>query len=88
MDALRRGGRVAYPNGIDPAPRKRRGIKIMSYDAEAGVDALARLNRAVERSSLTVPIEKQFRLDQAAQAHRRVQKGHLLGRVVLRVAKR
>jgi NADPH:quinone reductase-like Zn-dependent oxidoreductase len=88
MDALRRGGRVAYPNGIDPIPRKRRGIKIVSYDAKTGVDALARLNRAVERSSLTVPIEKQFPLSQAAQAHRRVQKGHLLGRVVLRVAKR
>jgi NADPH:quinone reductase-like Zn-dependent oxidoreductase len=35
---------------------------------------------------LTVPIAKQFRLDQAAQAHRMVEKGHVLGRVVLRVA--
>src|SRR5206468_6577734 len=26
MNALRRGGRVAYPNGVEPAPRKRAGV--------------------------------------------------------------
>jgi hypothetical protein len=25
LDALRRDGRLAYPNGIEPEPRKRRG---------------------------------------------------------------
>jgi NADPH:quinone reductase-like Zn-dependent oxidoreductase len=88
IDALRRGGRVAYPNGIDPAPRKRRGITLVAYDAKMGLKEFARLNRAIATMPLTVPIAKQFRLDQAAQAHRAVEKGHLLGRVVLRVAKR
>jgi NADPH:quinone reductase-like Zn-dependent oxidoreductase len=87
IDAVRRGGRVAYPNGIDPAPRKRRGIKVVSYDATMGLKAFARLNRAIEKMPLTVPIAKQYRLEQAAQAHRRLEKGHVLGRVVLRVAK-
>ena len=85
IDALRPGGRVAYPNGIAPVPRKRRGIKFVSYDAETGVDEFNRLNRVIETMPLTVPIAKQFRLDQAAQAHRMVEKGHMLGRVVLRV---
>jgi NADPH:quinone reductase len=88
IDALRRGGRVAYPNGIDPAPRKRRGIKFTSYDAKMGRKEFARLNRAIGKLPLTVPIARQFRLEQAAQAHRRVEKGHLLGRVVLRVGER
>ena len=88
IDAVRRGGRVAYPNGIEPAPRKRRGIKLVSYDARMGLKEFARLNRAIEKMPLAVPIAKQFRLDQAAQAHRLVEKGHLLGRVVLRVADR
>ena len=85
--ALRRRGRVAYPNGIEPAPRKRRGIKVISYDAKPGVKN-SLLNRALDRTSLIVPIAKQFPLGQAAQAHRLVEKGHLSGRVVLRVARR
>lgn len=88
IDALRRGGRVAYPNGIEPAPRKRRGIKFTPYDAKIGRKEFARLNRAIEKLPLTVPIAKQFRLEQAAQAHRRIEKGHVLGRVVLRVSER
>ncbi len=86
--ALYRGARVAYPNGIEPAPRKRRGIKLVSYDAKPGVKEFARLNRALDTTSLIVPIAKQFPLGEAAQAHRLVEKGHLLGRVVLRVARR
>src|SRR6266481_3041396 len=27
IDAIRKGGRLAYPNGIDPEPKRRRGIK-------------------------------------------------------------
>lgn len=86
IDALHPGGRVAYPNGIDPAPRKRRGIKFVTYDAKMGARDLARLNRAMEKATVKVPIEKQYPLARAAEAHRRVEKGHLLGRVVLRVA--
>jgi len=86
--ALRRGGRIAHPNGIEPAPRKRQGIKLVAYDAKPGVKEFARLNRALDKASLIVPIAKQFPLAQAARAHRLVEKGHLLGRVVLRVARR
>jgi NADPH:quinone reductase len=85
--ALRPGGRVAYPNGIEPAPRKHRGIKLLPYDAKPGVKEFARLSRALDSRSLIVPIAKQFPLGEAAQAHRLVEKGHLLGRVVLRVAR-
>jgi NADPH:quinone reductase-like Zn-dependent oxidoreductase len=88
IDALKRGGRVAYPNGVEPAPRKRRGVKFIVYDAEMGMKQFARLNRAMATMPLTVPIAKQFPLEQAAQAHRQIEKGHVLGRVVLRVGKR
>jgi NADPH:quinone reductase-like Zn-dependent oxidoreductase len=85
IDAVRPGGRVAYPNGIEPAPRRRRGIRFISYDAKAGTNEFSRLNRAMTDAEIDVPIAKEFPLAKAADAHRRVEKGHLLGRVVLRV---
>src|SRR4029079_14255087 len=43
METLRKGGRVAYPNGIEPVPRKRTHIRMKSYDAESSPDAFNRL---------------------------------------------
>ena len=87
LEALRRpGGRVAYPNGVEPAPRKRRGIKMKSYDAAAGVREFERLTRAVEQARLKVPIGAEYPLARASDAHRRVDE-HVLGKVVLRVGR-
>jgi NADPH2:quinone reductase len=85
LDALRRGGRFAYPNGVEPAPRKRRGIKVVAYDAVLGVREFQRLNRAVEAAKLKVPIAAVFPLAQAAKAHQRLAAGHVLGKIVLQV---
>jgi NADPH:quinone reductase-like Zn-dependent oxidoreductase len=85
LDALRQGGRLAYPNGVEPAPEKRRGLKIISYDAKAGVREFEKLNRAVRKANLRVPIAAEFPLDEAAEAHRRVDQGHVLGKIVLRI---
>jgi NADPH:quinone reductase-like Zn-dependent oxidoreductase len=84
LDALREGGRCAYPNGVEPEPRKRRGIEILSYDAVSGVREFERFNRAVEEAKLEVPIAAEFPLAEAAQAHERLAQGHVLGKIVLR----
>lgn len=83
LDTLKEGGRMAYPNGIEPEPRKRRGVRIKGYDAESGVRQFDRLNAAIEESHLQVPIAGVFPLDEAARAHERLESGHVLGRVVL-----
>jgi NADPH:quinone reductase len=85
MDALRRGGRVAYPNGVEPAPRKRRGIALASYDAAPGVGEFQRLGHAAEAARLEVPIARTYPLRRAAGAHRRLERGHVLGRLLLHV---
>jgi NADPH:quinone reductase-like Zn-dependent oxidoreductase len=85
LDVLRQGGRLAYPNGIEPAPKKRRGLKIISYDAEAGVREFEKLNRAIQKAKLQVPIAAEFPLEKAADAHRRIDQGHVLGKIILRV---
>ena len=84
IDALRRDGRIAYPHGIEPAPRKRRGIAVTAYDAAVGMREFERFNRAVTAARLQVPIGGRFPLARAADAHRRLA-GHVLGRIVLRI---
>jgi NADPH:quinone reductase-like Zn-dependent oxidoreductase len=84
LDMLTDGGRVAYPKGVTPAPRKRRGVEVIGYDGEPGTRQFARLNRAVDAIRLQVPIAAEFPLAEAAAAHRRLAEGHVLGKIVLR----
>jgi NADPH:quinone reductase-like Zn-dependent oxidoreductase len=85
LDALKPGGRLCYPNGVEPEPKKRKGIKVLTYDAIPGVRELAKLNRAVEAGKVKAVIAAAFPLEQAAKAHQRIEAGHVLGRVVLKV---
>jgi NADPH2:quinone reductase len=85
LDALRKGGRAAYPNGVEPEPRKRKGIRIKTYDGTPGAREFERLDRAIKESKLKVPIAEKFKLDEAVDAHRFIKKGHIVGKVVLRI---
>jgi NADPH:quinone reductase-like Zn-dependent oxidoreductase len=85
LDTLRPGGRLAYPNGIEPEPTKRRAIKFIPYDGVAGVREFRKLNVAVEAAKLKVPIAEAFPLVKAAKAHERLAEGRVLGKIVLRI---
>lgn len=85
IDLVKRGGRVAYPNGIEPEPKRRRKLRFITYDAVAGPRELTRLERAVNQARLQVPIAGRYQLEEAAQAHQRLEEGHIAGRLVLRI---
>ena len=86
LDALKkRGGRLAYPNGVEPAPRKRQRVKTTAYDGIAGVAEFERLNRAVTGAKLRVPIVKTYPLSRAKAAYKFLTKGHVAGKVVIRI---
>jgi NADPH:quinone reductase-like Zn-dependent oxidoreductase len=85
LDALRPSGRCAYPNGVEPEPKQRRNINIISYDAVSGVREFERLSRAVEDANLKVVIAGAYPLADAAKAHERIEAGHVLGKIVLRI---
>lgn len=87
LAALRAGGRVAFPNGVKPAPQPRQGITVTPYDALFGdeKDQFAALNRVVEAKPFEVPIAATFDLADAAAAHRRVEAGRVPGKVLLRI---
>jgi NADPH:quinone reductase len=88
LDLVRAGGRIVYPNGIEPVPRRRRGIHARGFDAEAGPRQFSRLNRALTRKGTRVPIAATYPLASAAQVHRRLDRGQVIGRIVLRIRRR
>jgi NADPH:quinone reductase len=87
IDALRTDGRgrVAYLYGMEPLPQPRFGIRMTLYSFIAGAREFERLNEAVEAVKLQVPVAAVYPLADAAQAHKRLETGHLLGKIVLRV---
>ena len=85
IDFVRANGRVAYPNGIEPEPRRRANPRLVAYDGEYGPREFDALSQAAAESRLRVPIAATYPLDQSAEAHTRVEQGRLLGRVALRI---
>jgi NADPH:quinone reductase-like Zn-dependent oxidoreductase len=90
VDALRvedadARARVAYPNGVEPVPKRRRGIEKIPYDAIAGVRQFERLTQAMESAPLSIPIAGSYPLADVVTAHEQVEAGHVFGKVVLRM---
>jgi NADPH2:quinone reductase len=88
LTAIHAGGRVAYPNGVEPTPEPRSGIEAKAYDGMPDPQAIEKLNGLVESEGLPpfeVHIGRSFPLDQAAEAHRALDE-HYLGKLVLRTA--
>jgi NADPH:quinone reductase-like Zn-dependent oxidoreductase len=85
LDAVRDGGRLAYPNGVEPEPKKHSGVEFVTYDAIAGPREFEKLGRAIEDARLKVHILATYPLSDAAKAHQRLAEGHILGKIVLRI---
>jgi NADPH:quinone reductase-like Zn-dependent oxidoreductase len=90
LTAMRAGGRVAFPNGVEPIPKPPSGINAKAYDGMPDPQAIEKLNRLVESSGsgaelFEVHIARSFPLDQAAEAHRALDE-HYLGKLVLQTA--
>lgn len=85
LDFVRARGRVVYPNGIEPEPKTRPTFSVRSYDAIASPREFAKLNRHIRTHVVRVPVAASYPLARAAEAHRRLHKGRVTGRMVLRV---
>jgi NADPH:quinone reductase-like Zn-dependent oxidoreductase len=85
LELVSSGGRVAYPHGVEPAPHRRPGVRVMAYDGEPGRREFERLTRAATEARLRVPILEAFPLEQAARAHERLEQGRITGRLALKV---
>jgi len=91
LTAMRAGGRVAYPNGVEPRPEAPFGIDAKSYDGMPDPQAIEKLNSLIESSGppgtrpFEVHVARSFPLAQAAEAHRALDE-HYLGKLVLQTA--
>ncbi len=81
---VRKGGRIAYPNGVEPVPSAPEGVTLLAYDGVPGRDALERLNRLIAAGPFHVELGRTYRLEDAAQAHREIGQHHL-GKLALRM---
>lgn len=88
LDFVRLKGRVAYPNGVEPVPADRPAFRLRDYDAVANPRAFEQLNRHLANGKIRVPIAASYPLGKAAQAHRRLERGRVLGRLVLQIGQR
>jgi NADPH2:quinone reductase len=83
LSAVRRGGRVAYPNGVRPAPRDRSGVHVSGYNGDPDPGIIGRLDRLIESGPFEIHIARMFPLEEAADAHRALG-DHYLGKLALR----
>jgi NADPH2:quinone reductase len=81
---VKQGGRVAYPNGVEPAPQVPDGVTRLVYDGEPSPEAFDRLNRLIAAGPFHVELGRVYSLEDAALAHRQIGDHHL-GKLAFRV---
>jgi len=83
LTAVRDGGRVAHPNGVEPVPKARPGVKVIAFDGDPDREAIEKLNRLIEAGPFEAHVARTFSLAQAGEAHRALDR-HYLGKLALR----
>jgi len=77
LELVVKGGKVAWPNGVEPAPTVPKGVKHIAYDGEESPAAFNRLNELAASCTLHVELSKVYPLEETAQALRDVQRHHV-----------
>ena len=84
LSAIRKGGRIAYPNGVMPEPTARAGVATEAYDGETSPELIDRLNKLIEAGPFEVHVDKTFPMEEVSKAHMALGEHHL-GKLALRI---
>jgi NADPH:quinone reductase len=84
LKLVKKRGRIAYPNGVEPEPRGPQGVRVIAYDGVPSRDTFERLNRLIGDRPFHVELGRVYRLEEAALAHSEIRKHHL-GKLAFRV---
>jgi NADPH:quinone reductase-like Zn-dependent oxidoreductase len=81
---MKKGGRLAYPNGVEPEPKAKPGVKAIAYDGVPSPDVFKRLNALIAAGPFHVELGKTYALQDASRAHQDLNR-HYLGKLALRI---
>jgi NADPH:quinone reductase-like Zn-dependent oxidoreductase len=84
VSTLKKGGRLAYPHGVEPEPKVREDIKVKQYDGMPDREAIDKLNRLIKSGPFEVHVARTYPLEKAAEAHKALET-HYLGKLALKV---
>lgn len=79
---LKAGGRVVYPDGVEPVPKKREGLTFENYSMIPNTEIIQRLNSIIKEDDFVVHVDEVFALHQVPAAFERLRHHHL-GKLVL-----
>lgn len=85
LAAMREGGRVAYPTGIEPEPVQRANLDVQRYDGMPDAEILERFQRMAKEQPFEVNVARSYALRDAVAAQEGL-KQHFLGKIALRVS--
>lgn len=80
----RKGGRIAYPNGVEPRPEAPEGVAATAYNGNPSQRSLERLNELIEAGPFHLEVSHLYAMEEAARAQQEVFKHHL-GKLALRI---
>jgi len=83
LGMVRKGGRAAYPHGVQPLPEAPPGLRLDAYSASYDTEFMEALKQLIEAGPFEVHLDRAFPLDEVADAFRALT-SHYLGRLVLR----
>jgi NADPH:quinone reductase-like Zn-dependent oxidoreductase len=78
------GGRVAFPNGVDPVPAEYPERHMLPYNGEPDGEIMRSFDKIVKAGLLTAHVAGVFPLEHAQEAHRSLTQ-HYVGKLALRV---
>ena len=83
LSAVRDGGRIAYPTGVEPEPEAQPWLTVSRYDGTPTGKTIERLNQLIEAGPFEVHVARTFPLEKAAEAQSALSQ-HYLGKLALR----
>jgi NADPH:quinone reductase-like Zn-dependent oxidoreductase len=83
LKLVKKGGTIAYPEGVEPEPEGPAGVKIRTFNGSSDPGTFDRLNGLAAQGPFRVEVSRTYRLEDLPRAHRDVLKHHL-GKLIVK----